>query len=87
MLLTPKFHTELKGEGVEYCWAHAEAFYRPLPVLQKERAWQLQAACEREHMSFKRIDEGERELRNSHHGQRLLFEHSITLKRRRSRGN
>jgi hypothetical protein len=26
--LTPKLHAELAGEGVEYSWAHAKAFYR-----------------------------------------------------------
>ncbi len=36
VLLTPKFRTELAGEGVaEYSWAHAEAFYRKLPVSRK----------------------------------------------------
>jgi hypothetical protein len=35
VLLTPKFHAELAGEGVEYSWAHAKAFYRRLPVSQK----------------------------------------------------
>ena len=25
--LTPKFHAELAGEGVEYSWAHSKAFY------------------------------------------------------------
>lgn len=37
MLLTPKFNAELAGEeGIEYSWAHAKAFYRHLPVLQKQ---------------------------------------------------
>jgi hypothetical protein len=35
VLLTPKFHAELAGEGVEYSWAHAKAFYRRLPVSKK----------------------------------------------------
>jgi hypothetical protein len=35
VLLTPKFHAELAGEGVEYSWAHAKAFYRRLPVSRK----------------------------------------------------
>jgi hypothetical protein len=26
--LTPKFHAELAGEGVEYSWAHSKSFYR-----------------------------------------------------------
>ena len=33
--LTPKFHAELAGEGVEYGWAHAKAFYRRIPVSRK----------------------------------------------------
>jgi hypothetical protein len=33
--LTPKFHAELAGEGVEYSWAHAKAFYRRMPVSRK----------------------------------------------------
>jgi hypothetical protein len=33
--LTPKFHAELAGEGVEYSWAHSKAFYRRLPLSKK----------------------------------------------------
>ena len=33
--LTPKFHAELAGEGVEYCWAHAKSYYRRVPVSRK----------------------------------------------------
>ncbi|KAI2492861.1 hypothetical protein MHU86_21674 [Fragilaria crotonensis] len=55
VLLTPKFHAELAGEGVEYSWAHAKAFYRRLPV-SKKRARQLQAACERLHLPYKSVD-------------------------------
>ena len=35
VLLTPKFHAELAGEGVEYSWAHAKAFYRRVPLSRK----------------------------------------------------
>jgi hypothetical protein len=35
VLLTPKFHAELAGEGVEYSWAHAKAHYRRVPVSRK----------------------------------------------------
>ncbi|KAI2493716.1 hypothetical protein MHU86_20820 [Fragilaria crotonensis] len=35
VLLTPKFHAELAGEGVEYCWAHAKAYYRRMPLSRK----------------------------------------------------
>ena len=33
--LTPKFHAELAGEGVEYSWAHSKAYYRRMPVSRK----------------------------------------------------
>jgi hypothetical protein len=33
--LTPKFHAELAGEGVEYCWAHAKSYNRRVPVSRK----------------------------------------------------
>ena len=33
--LTPKFHAELAGEGVEYCWAQAKSYYRRVPVSRK----------------------------------------------------
>ena len=33
--LTPKFHAELAGEGIEYSWAHSKAFYRRLPLSEK----------------------------------------------------
>ncbi|KAI2503816.1 hypothetical protein MHU86_10621 [Fragilaria crotonensis] len=33
--LTPKFHAELAGEGVEYSWAQAKSFYRRVPVSRK----------------------------------------------------
>jgi hypothetical protein len=36
VMLTPKFHAELAGEGVEYCWAHAKATYRRKPLAQKK---------------------------------------------------
>jgi hypothetical protein len=34
--LTPKFHAELAGEGIEYSWAHSKSFYQHLPLLQKK---------------------------------------------------
>ena len=33
--LTPKFHAELAGTGVEYSWAHSNAYYCWVPVSQK----------------------------------------------------
>ena len=35
VMLTPKFHAELAGEGVEYSWAHAKAYYRRMPIARK----------------------------------------------------
>ncbi len=35
VLLTPKFHAELAGEGVEYSWAHSKAHYRRMPLSRK----------------------------------------------------
>jgi hypothetical protein len=32
VLLTPKFHAELAGEGVEYRWAHSKAYYQRMPL-------------------------------------------------------
>jgi hypothetical protein len=48
VLLTPKFHAELAGEGVEYSWAHAKAFYRRMPLARKrgrEKFKQLVKDC------------------------------------------
>ena len=36
MDLTPKFHAELAGEGIEYNWAHAKSYYRRVPVTRKK---------------------------------------------------
>ena len=33
--LTQKFHAELAGEGIEYSWAHAKAYYHRVPVSRK----------------------------------------------------
>ncbi|KAI2495738.1 hypothetical protein MHU86_18762 [Fragilaria crotonensis] len=35
VLLTPKFHAELAGEGIEYSWAHSKAYYRRMPLSRK----------------------------------------------------
>jgi hypothetical protein len=34
--LSPTFHAELAGEGVECSWAHAKSFYRRVPESQKQ---------------------------------------------------
>jgi hypothetical protein len=35
--LTPKFHAELAGEGIEYSWAHAKGHYRRSPLALKKK--------------------------------------------------
>ena len=35
VMLTPKFHAELAGEGIEYSWAHAKAYYWRMPIARK----------------------------------------------------
>jgi hypothetical protein len=35
--LTPKFHAELAGEGIEYSWAHAKGHYRRMPLARKKQ--------------------------------------------------
>jgi hypothetical protein len=49
--LTPKFHAELAGEGVEYCWAHAKSYYRRVPVSRKRGRENFQATCQGINMS------------------------------------
>jgi hypothetical protein len=34
--LTPKFHAEIAGEGIEYSWACAKGFYRRSPLSSKK---------------------------------------------------
>jgi hypothetical protein len=36
VMLTPKFHCEFAGEGIEYCWAHAKAKMRRTPIHEKK---------------------------------------------------
>ena len=33
---TPKFHAEIAGEGIEYCWAFAKLLYRHKPLKDKK---------------------------------------------------
>ena len=37
VLLTPKCHAELAGEGIEYVWACAKGAYRSLPLEEKKK--------------------------------------------------
>jgi hypothetical protein len=39
ILFTPKYHCELAGEGIEYCWGAAKRIYRKLP-LKDRRSWE-----------------------------------------------
>ncbi len=46
--LTPKFLAEIAGEGIEYSWAHAKAYYRRMPLSckrGKENSKQLVQVC------------------------------------------
>ena len=36
MLTSPKYHCELAGEGVEYCWGMAKRRYRSIPLNKKK---------------------------------------------------
>jgi len=36
VLLTPKCHAEIAGEGIEYLWACSKGFYRSLPLKEKK---------------------------------------------------
>ena len=36
VMLTPKFHCEFAGEGIEYNWAHAKAKMRRTPIREKK---------------------------------------------------
>ena len=35
LLTSPKYHCELAGEGVEYCWGLAKRFYRSVGIEEK----------------------------------------------------
>ena len=35
-MLTPKFHSEFAGEGIEYAWAQAKAMMRRTPMREKK---------------------------------------------------
>jgi hypothetical protein len=39
ILFNPKYHCELAGEGIEYCWGAAKRMYRKLPLNQK-KSWE-----------------------------------------------
>jgi hypothetical protein len=35
ILFTPKYHCELAGEGIEYCWGATKQIFRKLPLKKK----------------------------------------------------
>jgi hypothetical protein len=39
ILFTPKYHCELAGEGIKYCWGAAKRIYQKLP-LKDRRSWE-----------------------------------------------
>ena len=57
--LTPKFHAELAGEGIEYNWAHSKGYYRRQPVSSKkgrDNFKKLVRECTSpEHLPIKRV--------------------------------
>jgi hypothetical protein len=40
LLFTPKYHCELVGEGIEYCWGAAKRMYQKLPRLNENKSWE-----------------------------------------------
>ena len=32
IIVTPKYHPEIAGEGIEYCWGMAKKWYRNIPL-------------------------------------------------------
>jgi hypothetical protein len=38
ILFTPKYHCELAGKGIEYCWGATKRLFRKLP-LKKKKSW------------------------------------------------
>jgi hypothetical protein len=44
ILFTPKYHCELAGEGIEYCWGEAKQMYIKLP-LNKKKSWESFRKC------------------------------------------
>jgi hypothetical protein len=43
VICTPKYHAEMAGEGVEYCWALAKNWYKRLPIADRKTREQFQA--------------------------------------------
>jgi hypothetical protein len=39
IIFTPKYHCELAGEGIKYCWGTAKRIYQKLP-LKDRRSWE-----------------------------------------------
>lgn len=43
VICTPKYHAEMAGEGVEYCWALAKNWYKRLPLKERKTREQFEA--------------------------------------------
>jgi len=54
MLTSPKYHCELAGEGVEYCWGMAKRFYRNIPLSDKKTKQQFES-CVRKSILYVKI--------------------------------
>jgi len=59
LLTSPKYHCELAGEGVEYCWGLSKRFYRSLS-LEKKRTKAAFDKCVREAITFVKKEHVER---------------------------
>ena len=55
ILVTPKYHCEIAGEGIEYSWGLSKKYYRKLPIHRK-RTKDLFQESVRESLCHVRID-------------------------------
>jgi hypothetical protein len=55
ILVTPKYHCELAGEGIEYSWGLAKRFFRKLPLARKKGRGNFHDSV-RECLSYVNVD-------------------------------
>ena len=53
LLTSPKYHCELAGEGIEFCWGLQKRFYRNIPIKRKNTKKEF-AKCVRDAVEFVR---------------------------------
>ena len=51
LLTSPKYHCELAGEGIEFCWGLAKRYYRSI-TLEKKRTRQMFEKCVRDSIRY-----------------------------------